>query len=144
MSRKWLYVLLSASSAVFVCAQSASTYDTVAFRNVMIPSGDGVKLAADVYLPGHSGTLASGRFPAVVERTPYNKDDVAPALINYYVSRGYAVVIQDVRGRYGSEGHWRPIRDDGADGAALLRWMGQQPWSTSSSAAPSSPRYWPC
>ena len=68
--------------------------------------------------------LTSGRFPTVVERTPYNKDDVASTLIDYYVSRGYGVVIQDVRGRYKSEGHWRPIRDDGPDGVALLRWIG--------------------
>jgi putative CocE/NonD family hydrolase len=40
------------------------------------------------------------------------------------------VVIQDVRGRYSSGGHWRPIRDDGADGAELLRWIGEQPWSS--------------
>ena len=110
-------------------AQTTTTYDTVAFRNVMIPSPDGVRLAADIYLPGQGGVLVSGRFPTVVERTPYNKDGVASTLIDYYVSRGYGVVIQDVRGRYKSEGHWRPIRDDGPDGVALLRWIGLQPWS---------------
>lgn len=93
-------------------------------RDVMVAARDGVKLATDVYLPA-----ANGRFPAIVERTPYNKTGVSPALIDYYVSRGYAVVLQDVRGRYGSEGRWRPIRDDGPDGADLLKWIGEQPWS---------------
>jgi putative CocE/NonD family hydrolase len=124
-----MWLLLSFIGTAFVSAQPVASFDTVAFRDIMIPSPDGVKLAADVYLPAQAGTLTAGRFPAVVERTPYNKDDVSPALINYFVSRGYAVVIQDVRGRYKSEGQWRPIRDDGPDGASLLQWIGQQPWS---------------
>jgi uncharacterized protein len=104
------------------------SYQVTAFRNVMVPARDGVKLATDVYLPGKSP--AAGRYPAVVERTPYNKNDIAPALIEYFVSRGYAVVTQDVRGRYRSEGQWRPLRDDGPDGADLLKWIGEQPWSS--------------
>jgi putative CocE/NonD family hydrolase len=89
-----------------------------------------VKLAANVYLPARNGAIAPGRFPAIVERTPYNKDSVSSTLVEYYVSRGYAVVIQDVRGRYESQGRWRPIRDDGPDGADLLKWIGEQPWSS--------------
>jgi hypothetical protein len=45
------------------------------------------------------------------------------------VTRGYAFVAQDVRGRYHSEGRWRLFRDDGVDGADLLAWIGRQPWS---------------
>ncbi len=129
MQRQSVGFLLGVIGAVSLHAQTTTTYETVAFRNVMIPSPDGVRLAADIYLPGQGGVLTSGRFPTVVERTPYNKDAVASTLIDYYVSRGYGVVIQDVRGRYKSEGHWRPIRDDGPDGVALLRWIGLQPWS---------------
>jgi hypothetical protein len=40
-----------------------------------------------------------------------------------------AVVLQDVRGRYRSEATWRPIRDDGPDGAGLLKWIAERPWS---------------
>ena len=50
-------------------------------------------------------------------------------LHTHFVPHGYAVVIQDVRGRYGSEGSWRPLSDDGADGADLLAWIASQPWS---------------
>ena len=110
-------------------AQTNAPFETASLRNVMIASRDGVKLAANVHLPARNGTLAPGRFPAIVERSPYNKDAVPASLINQYVAQGYAVVIQDVRGRYASEGTWRPVRDDGADGAELLRWIGEQPWS---------------
>ncbi|MBN8731861.1 MAG: CocE/NonD family hydrolase [Acidobacteria bacterium] len=119
--------LFAALPALF--AQSNAPYETATLRNVMITSRDGVKLAANLHLPARNGALAPGRFPAIVERSPYNKDAVPASLINQYVAAGYAVVIQDVRGRYASEGTWRPVRDDGADGAELLKWIGQQPWS---------------
>lgn len=105
-------------------------YDTATLTNVMVASGDGVKLATDIYLPARDGAIAPGRFPAVVERTPYGKHNASPALTSYFVSRGYAVMIQDVRGRFRSEGRWRPIRDDGPDGAALTKWIGEQSWSS--------------
>jgi putative CocE/NonD family hydrolase len=94
----------------------------------MIPARDGVRLGTNVFLPAKSDT-ASQRFPAIVERTPYNKDSTDGALIEYYVSHGYAVVIQDVRGRYQSEGRWAGNRDDGPDGSDLLKWIGEQSWS---------------
>ena len=109
-------------------AQAAERYEIVATRNVMIAARDGVRLATDVYVPGHGGTT-TGRFPTVVERTPYNKDSTADLLPKYFVPGGYAVVLQDIRGRYRSEGKWRPIQDDGPDGADLLKWIAEQPWS---------------
>lgn len=112
-----------------VHSQSSDLYDLAALRHVMIAARDGTKLATDVYLPARNGAVAAGRFPAIVERTPYNKDNVSSTLIEYFVRRGYAVVTQDVRGRYRSEGRWRPVRDDGADGADLLKWIGEQSWS---------------
>src|SRR5947207_11849211 len=109
-------------------AQADRPYEIVATRNVMVAARDGVHLATDVYAPGRGGAI-SGRFPAVVERTVYNKDTSADALTPYFVPRGYVVVLQDVRGRYRSEGRWRPLRDDGPDGADLLKWIAEQPWS---------------
>ncbi len=106
----------------------ADRYDIAATRNVMVTARDGVRLATDVYRPERSGS-SNGRFPTIVERTVYNKDSIADNLTNYFVPRGYVVVLQDVRGRYRSEGTWRPIRDDGPDGADLLKWIAAQPWS---------------
>jgi uncharacterized protein len=110
-------------------AQSGDRYEIVATRNVMVPARDGVRLATDVYAPGRAGTV-TGRFPTIVERTVYNKDTTADDVVKFFVPRGYAVVFQDVRGRYRSEGKWRPIRDDGPDGADLLKWIAEQPWSS--------------
>lgn len=112
-----------------VQAQTPAPYEIVTTPNVMIAARDGVRLATDVYTPGRAGST-SGRFPTIVERTPYNKGRAAiEALAKYFVPRGYAVVAQDVRGRFKSEGRWRPIRDDGPDGADLLKWISDQPWS---------------
>jgi putative CocE/NonD family hydrolase len=92
---------------------------------------DGVHLGTDIYRPARNGVLVEGKFPVLLERTPYNKDGGA-ATANYFVARGYIVVLQDVRGRYKSEGHWRPIRDDPNDGFDTAKWIGAQPWSDGS------------
>lgn len=95
-------------------------------RDVMIPMRDGVRLAADIYIP-----TAKGKFPALVLRTPYNKTgDRADA--EYFASRGYAVVLQDTRGRYASEGDFYFVLDDGwgehKDGYDTVEWIADQPW----------------
>ena len=85
---------------------------------------DGVRLSANIFLPSEYG-----RAPAILERTPYGKGaDITP---NYraFVEHGYAVVAQDVRGRYESEGVFQPLRQEGPDGDDTLNWIGRQPWS---------------
>ena len=92
---------------------------------------DGTRLAADLYLP-----TGSGPWPVLLERTPYNKEASvevsqvgAPA---YFASRGYAVVIQDTRGRFKSEGEFYPFRDDGwgdnRDGYDTVEAIARQKW----------------
>ncbi|HQZ16836.1 MAG TPA: CocE/NonD family hydrolase [Vicinamibacteria bacterium] len=108
---------------------AAAPFDILVHRHVMVAARDGVRLATDIYLPARNGVVAT-RVPAIVERTPYNKDRGPDALVNFFVPRGYAVVFQDVRGRYRSEGKWRPITDDGPDGADLLKWIAEQSWSS--------------
>jgi putative CocE/NonD family hydrolase len=109
----------------------SQTYQVSATKDVMIPARDGIKLATDVYRPARDGSPVDGKFPTLLERTPYNKNSGANAA-NYYVPRGYVVVFQDVRGRYKSEGHWRPITDDPNDGFDTAKWIGSQPWSDGS------------
>jgi putative CocE/NonD family hydrolase len=85
---------------------------------------DGVHLAANIYRPS-----ASGRLPTILVRTPYGKGtDITP---NYqaFVDRGYAVVVQDTRGRYESEGQFRPLVQEPADGNDTLNWIARQSWS---------------
>ena len=93
--------------------------------NLGVAMDDGVVLATDVYLP----TTQSERFPAILIRTPYSKNVehcVRDAV--YFAQRGYGVVVQDVRGRWESEGSWYPFKYERADGQATVRWIVSQPW----------------
>ena len=109
---------------------SPIAYDVTIRKNVMIPMRDGVRLAADIYLPSVGGRLAEGRFPVILERTPYDK--TAPRQVTnmkYYSRRGYVGVIQDVRGRFESDGEWYAFAKEASDGFDTVQWLGVQPWS---------------
>ena len=95
-------------------------------RDIAVPMRDGVVLRADVYRPQRHG-----RFPVLVYRTPYGKHDAAESYQTHTkaVARGYAVVLQDVRGRYRSDGRFNPYRQEGADGYDTIEWAASQPWS---------------
>jgi uncharacterized protein len=127
-----LRCLIALSTLGTGSALAQQTYGVAEFRNIMVPMRDGVRLATNVYLPAQGATLLAGRFPVILERTPYDKDGLGPALARELVPHGYAVVLQDVRGRYQSEGHWRPLRDDPNDGFDTAKWIGDQPWSDQS------------
>jgi putative CocE/NonD family hydrolase len=89
---------------------------------------DGVELATDVYRP-----QTEARLPTLVQRLPYNKE--LPSLTNVgsnvlrIVQAGYAVVVQDTRGRYASPGAFNPFFDEAEDGADTVAWAAGQPWS---------------
>src|SRR6267378_3637803 len=102
-------LLLALLLAWFLPAQPPA-FEVTVTRNVMIAMRDGVKLAADLYQPARNGAVVPGKFPVLLTRTPYNKDGAAAAAeARAFAVRGYVVVMQDVRGRYQSEGHWVPI-----------------------------------
>jgi uncharacterized protein len=87
---------------------------------------DGVALRADILLPAESG-----RFPTLVYRTPYNKESALRdhKTFEKAVARGYAVVVQDVRGRYASDGEFNAYWNEGHDGYDTIEWAARQPWS---------------
>ena len=93
--------------------------------NVMTPMRDGVKLASDIYrLKG------AQRQPVLVNRTPYGKDaERENKDIEYFVKKGYTVVVQDVRGRYNSEGEYYPFVNETDDGIDFFAWLSHQSWS---------------
>jgi len=95
-------------------------------RNVAIPMRDGVELRADVLRPA-----AAGKFPVLVYRTPYGKDAAQQeyTTFRHAVERGYAVVVVDVRGRYHSDGEFRPYENEGRDGYDTIEWAAAQAWS---------------
>src|SRR5271166_3711712 len=104
-------LLVVLAAGIPLRAQNEVRYSVAVSKDVMVAMRDGVRLAADIYRPTQNGQLVDGKFPVLLMRTPYNKDDSAPTA-NSFVPHGYVVVLQDVRGRYKSEGHWRPHYDD--------------------------------
>jgi putative CocE/NonD family hydrolase len=104
-----------------------SRYEVVAERGVMVPMRDGVRLVTDLYFPALDGKRVEGRFPVILLRTPYPRALGSMRATNL-VPYGYVVVLQSVRGRYGSEGRWRLLRDDGNDGYDVATWLGEQSW----------------
>jgi putative CocE/NonD family hydrolase len=107
------------------CGWSAAAPKVIVkYLHVPVAMRDGVRLSANVYLPGEHA-----RYPVLLVRTPYNKGaDITP---NYqaFVDHGYAVVVEDVRGRYESEGAFQPLTQEPNDGDDTLNWIARQPWS---------------
>jgi uncharacterized protein len=101
--------------------------EVVAQTDIRVALRDGTRLAVDLYLPARDGKALAGKHPTLLARTPYNKTGMA-AEARWFAARGYAVAINDVRGRYASEGAWRMLVDDPNDGYDLVRWMVEQPW----------------
>lgn len=91
---------------------------------IAIAMRDGVRLSANVFLPA-----SEGRVPAILIRTPYGKGEILNANWQAFVNHGYAVVVQDVRGRHDSEGEFDPLHQEPADGDDTLNWIARQPWS---------------
>jgi putative CocE/NonD family hydrolase len=117
-------------------------FEVVAERDVMVTMRDGVKLATDIYRPARNGVALAEKFPVILERTPYGKAQVSrseidvgmtasrprPEVAQWFVQRGYIVVYQDCRGRYGSEGEFVKYLSDGEDGFDTMAWLAAQPW----------------
>lgn len=104
--------------------------------DVMVKTRDGVELATDIYLP-----LKGTKFPVVVERTPYGKTRLSRSevrldgskieraeLASYFTKLGIAVVYQDCRGRYKSQGEFIKYTREGEDGFDTYEWIMKQPW----------------
>ncbi|HVC35701.1 MAG TPA: CocE/NonD family hydrolase, partial [Chloroflexota bacterium] len=111
-------------------------YDMVIFKDLKVQMRDGINLSTDVYLPARNGAVVPGRWPTILGRTSYDKEAewlwVTP-VAKYFVPRGYAVVVQDLRGRHRSEGHGQYFHTvnprEGVDGYDTVEWVAAQPWS---------------
>jgi len=120
-------VVLASQSAL---AKPQGAFGVDVTIDVMVPLRDGVRLATDLYRPTSDGRPLEDRRPVVLIRTPYGKKNGKSNDGNYFASHGYVVVVQDTRGRYGSEGVWHWLTDDGPDGFDCAQWIAQQPWSS--------------
>ena len=112
----WIFVL---ALTVRMVAQPAP--QVIVERNVAMKTRDGVTLRADIYRPA-----GDQKFPVLLERTPYNKDG-GDEFGHRAALRGYVVVIQDVRGRYASEGEWYPFKYESNDGYDAVEWAAGLP-----------------
>ena len=111
---------------LLVCGMGSVHAQSMAPENktiVMVPMRDGIELATNVYLPE-----GDGPWPVVLTRTPYDKDGIDRSVAGYN-ARGYAVVSQDVRGRYDSEGINQPFENDIEDGYDTVEWIAAQTFS---------------
>jgi uncharacterized protein len=102
---------------------AAQSGDVLVEHDVPAKMRDGVTLKADIYRP-----RADGKYPVLLQRTPYDKTG-ARSIGMKAAARGYIVVVQDVRGRYTSEGEWYPFRHESEDGYDTVEWAAALPQS---------------
>jgi putative CocE/NonD family hydrolase len=117
-------------------------YESLVESNVMVAMRDGIRLATDIHRPARDGKPVAGRFPVILERTPYGKSMISRSertaaepqpmsraqIAEVFAAHGYVVVYQDCRGRHASEGSFTKYLDDGPDGFDTVEWLAQQPW----------------
>ena len=125
MNRPLICAFILTLTCCGAMARAAEHYEVIVERGVPAKMRDGVVLRADIYRP-----KAGGKFPVLLTRTPYNKskDDVEYGMI--FAARGYVTVIQDVRGRYTSEGEWYPFKYESRDGYDTVEWAAALPYSS--------------
>ena len=102
-------------------------YQVIIENNVTMKTRDDVALGADIYRP-----KAEGKFPVLLERTPYDKHRMTYAGVGFGVkaaSQGYVYIIQDCRGRFTSEGEWYPFKYESRDGYDAVEWAAALPYS---------------
>ncbi len=109
-------------------------FGIVVSKDVMLSMRDGIHLATDLYRPGRDGELVPGRYPTIVCITPYDKGERRyTEIADFFVPRGYAVVLQDLRDRHRSEGTKQYFHaatpHTGEDGYDTIEWIAAQPWS---------------
>ncbi len=137
-----LAILLSTPAGTAGWASAAASgqdghggYEVRKDRSNMVPMRDGTLLSTDIYFPDG----AEGPLSTILIRTPYNKENTYPyrrtqdpadrGWIPTFVSKGYAVVVQDIRGRFESAGRYRVRYSDRDDGYDTVEWLINQPWS---------------
>ena len=103
------------------------SFDVVTETNLMAAMRDGTRLAVDIHRPDSDDT-----FPALLVRTPYDKIQGADRYLPFLPTHGYALVMQDVRGRFASEGVFEHDVNDAwgdlQDGYDSVEWVARQPW----------------
>ncbi len=100
-------------------------------KSVLVPMRDGARLSTDIYFPVSRGKP----LPVILIRTPYNKNTyrdykTTNSIPHFFAAQNYIVAVQDVRGRYESEGNFLLSAADRRDGYDTVDWLSGQPWSS--------------
>jgi putative CocE/NonD family hydrolase len=103
--------------------RAADSYAVTFERNVAMKTRDGVTLYADIFRP-----KADGRFPVLLQRTPYDKNNGVSVGLKG-AARGFVMIIQDVRGRFTSEGEWYVFKHESEDGFDAVEWSAALPYA---------------
>jgi len=117
----WTAALTLVLTTSFI--QADETYQVTLERGVKAKMRDGVVLSADIYRP-----KSDGKFPVLLQRTPYDKRNSAEFAFTA-AAHGFVVVVQDVRGRYSSEGEWYTFKHESDDGYDTVEWVAALPYS---------------
>jgi putative CocE/NonD family hydrolase len=123
--RLWFPILLA---LIFISPALANeSYAVKVERGVEVKMRDGVILRGDIFRPD-----VEGKFPVLLQRTPYRRSSWGYDFDfgQHAASRGYVVFFQDVRGRYTSDGEWRPFVHESEDGYDTIEWIAAQPYSS--------------
>jgi predicted acyl esterase len=120
------HTFAQAQEAAIAAALRPTREFTLEPSEMFVVMRDGVRLATDVYLPE-----GEGPWPVILTRTPYGKRiPWAAEPFAFYLDAGFALVIQDCRGRFASGGEYRMFLDDAEDGYETVEWASAQTWST--------------
>ncbi len=120
---KCLVVISSLMSVAPRLVYAADSYTVATEVDVEAKMRDGTILRANVYRP-----KSEQKFPVLLERTPYDKRNSAGFAVRA-AALGYVVIIQDVRGRYKSDGDWYPFKNESNDGFDTVEWAAALPYS---------------
>ena len=121
--KKTFLVFTVMMTAAVGCRAAAPPLEVIVDHGVKAAMRDGVELRADIYRPRQAG-----RYPVLLQRTPYNKaggEDFARRA----AAAGYVAIVQDVRGRYASDGEWYPFKWESQDGFDTVEWAATLPYS---------------
>jgi uncharacterized protein len=136
-SMRFLVVLAVIVGGLITIPISPFAFAESQFLEEMVLMRDGVRLHTFVYLPDNK--VWNPPYPVIIQRTPYGigKVGTLPGLNQPVatlrgwkagIERGYAIVFQDTRGRFASEGIFRLFYDDASDGYDTIEWVASQPW----------------
>ena len=118
------YLALITAASISTLWSGNAGHSQVEQTHLWTPMRDGVKLAANLFRPSDNG-----RLPTILMRTPYDKGTEITPQAQTFVDHGYNVMIQDVRGRWESEGSFSPFTQEAPDGNDTIDWIAAQPWS---------------